>query len=59
MEKSSDLKGIKRLLAMLCALFVVLLVGMIALQISVNSFNKKERTYSLAEPTNQIEVTID
>ena len=48
MEKSSDLKGIKRLLAMLCALFVVLLVGMIAIQISVNSFNKKERTYSLS-----------
>ena len=42
MEKSSDLKGIKRLLAMLCALFVVLLVGMIALQTSVNSFNKKK-----------------
>ena len=59
MEKSSDLKGIKRLLAMLCGLFVVLLVGMIAIQTSVNSFNKKERTYSLAEPTNDIEVTID
>ena len=59
MEKSSDLKGIKRLLAILCTLFVVLLVGMIAIQISVNSFNKKERTYSLAEPTNDIEVTID
>ena len=58
MDRCNDFKNIKKLLVGLCAFFIVLVVGMLCIELNVNNFNKKERTYSLVEPHDDIELSI-
>lgn len=58
MDRCNEFKNIKKLLVGLCAFFIVLVVGMLCIELNVNNFNKKERTYSLVEPHDDIELSI-